>query len=172
MWLDIFYVSGSFPKKCLVKTSQTSISKKFLGDKQMVHFVKIQANITSPEQLYTKTEKKEGIKTTTVFQRDIGSQPKNIGDKLLQKMGDLFSGVKKAKHSVTLLKVAQELQGSGHIDKNVNLISKNLKTKSIRLNINVLINIANQIDLNSSKENLAEIQGEKFNISLFNEIKN
>jgi hypothetical protein len=138
----------------------------------MTHFVRIEGNITDATQLYKRTEKKEGIKTTVVFQRDIESQPKNRGGRLLQKMSDLFSGVKKAKHSVTLLKVAQELQDSGHIDKNVNLISKNLTTKSIRLNTNVLINIANHNDLKSSEENLAEIQGNKFNISLSNKIKN
>ncbi len=138
----------------------------------MVHFVKIQGNITDPTQLYKRTEKKEGIKTTIVFQRDIDSQPKSRGGRLLQKMSDLFSGVKKAKHSVTLLKVAQELQESGHIDKNVNLTAQNSETKSIRLNNNVLINIAKHKDLISLEENLAEIQGKKFNISLSNEIKN
>ncbi len=138
----------------------------------MTHFVRIEGNITDATQLYKRTEKKEGIKTTVVFQRDIESQPKNRGGRLLQKMSDVVSGVKKAKHSVTLLKVAQELQDSGHIDKNVNLISKNLTTKSIRLNTNVLINIANHNDLKSSEENLAEIQGNKFNISLSNKIKN
>jgi hypothetical protein len=58
MWLDIFYISGSFPKKCLVETSQISTSKKFLGGKQMMHFVKLQGNITDPSQLYKRTEKK------------------------------------------------------------------------------------------------------------------
>jgi hypothetical protein len=138
----------------------------------MVHFVKFQGNITNPTQLYKKTEKKEGIKITTVFERDIDSQPKNRRDKLLKKMSDLFSGVKRAERSVTLLKVAQELQESGHINKNVNLISQNSKTKSAHLNNNVLINVANHKDLISSKENLGEIQGKKFNISLSNEIKN
>ena len=138
----------------------------------MTHFVRFEGNITDATQLYKRTEKKEGIETTVVFERDIESQPKNRGGRLLQKMSDLFSGVKKAKHSVTLLKVAQELQESGHIDKNVNLISKNLETKSIRFNTNVLINIANHKDLKSSEANLAEIQGNKFNISLYNKIKN
>jgi hypothetical protein len=52
----------------------------------MVHFVKIQPNITDATQLYKKTEKNDGITTTTVFQRDASSQPKNIGEKILQKM--------------------------------------------------------------------------------------
>ena len=30
----------------------------------MVHFVKIQAGITDPSNLYKKTEKKDGVKTT------------------------------------------------------------------------------------------------------------
>jgi hypothetical protein len=133
----------------------------------MMHFVKLQGNITDPSQLYKRTEKKEGIKTTTVFQRDIDSQPKNRMDKLLQKMSDLFSGVKKAKHSVTLLEVAQELQKSRHIDKNTALTMKNTETKSIRLNTNLLINIANHKDLTSSGKEVREIQGEQFNISLY-----
>ena len=87
-------------------------------------------------------------------------------------MSDLFSGTKKAKHSVTLLKVAQELKGSGHIDKNFNLTSQNAETKSIRLNTNVLINIANHKDLISNEGIAGEIQGKQFNISLSESIKN
>jgi len=136
-----------------------------------MHFVKIQANITNPTQLYKRTEKKEGIKTTIVFERDTSSQPKNIGGKLLQKMSDLFSGVKKAKDSLTLLKVAQDLQSNGHIDHDFNLISQNTETKSSRLNTNVLINIAKHHNLKSS-DNPGEIQGKKFHISLSDEIKN
>ncbi len=143
----------------------------------MMHFVKLQGNMTDPSQLYKRTEKKEGIKTTTVFQRNIDSQPKNIIDKLLQKMSDLFSGTKKAKHSITLLKVAQELKGSGHIDKNFNLTSQNTETKSIRLDTNVLTNIAKHKDLTSKDltSNMAvaaEIQGKQFNISLFKSTEN
>ena len=131
----------------------------------MVHFVKIQSNITDATQLYKKTEKNDGIKTTTVFQRDASSQPKNIGEKILQKMTDLFSGVKKAKNSVTLLKAAQDLQNSGHIEKSYNLTTQNKSNKSIRLNTNFLINIANDQKMKPSEQTLGELQGSKFHVS-------
>jgi hypothetical protein len=131
----------------------------------MVHFVKIQGNITDPAQLYKRTEKKDGVKTTTVFQRDASSQPKNIGEKILQKMTDLFSGVKKAKNSVTLLKAAQDLQNSGCIDKSYNLTTQNKSNKSIRLNTNFLTNIANDPKMKPSGQTLGELQGSKFHVS-------
>jgi hypothetical protein len=131
----------------------------------MVHFVKIQPNITDATQLYKKTEKNDGITTTTVFQRDASSQPKNIGEKILQKMTDLFSGVKKAKNSVTLLKAAQDLQNSGHIEKSYNLTTQNKYNKSIRLNTNFLINIANDQKMKPSEQTLGELQGSKFHVS-------
>lgn len=131
----------------------------------MMHSVKIQGNITDLGQLYKRTEKKDGIKTTTVFQRDISTQPKNLGEKLFQKMSDLFSGVKKAKNSVTLLKVAQDLQNSGHIDKNLNLTTQNLLNKSVRLNTNVLLHIANHEKMKSSDETMGELIGSQFHVS-------
>ncbi len=131
----------------------------------MVHFVKIPTEITDLNQLYTKTEKNDGVKTTTVFQRDASSQPKNIGEKILQKMTDLFSGVKKAKNSVTLLKAAQDLQNSGHIQKNFNLTKQNLSNKSVRLNTDVLIHIAKHEQMKSSEAKMGELQGSKFHVS-------
>ena len=131
----------------------------------MVHFVKIQGNITDPAQLYKRTEKNDGVKTTTVFQRDASSQPKNIGEKILQKMTDLFSGVKKAKNSVTLLKAAQDLQNSGHIDKSYNLTTQNSSNKSVRLNTNVLTHIANHQKMKPSEGEMGELQGSKFHVS-------
>lgn len=131
----------------------------------MVHFVKIQSQITDPTQLYKKTEKKDGVKTTTVFQRDASSLPKNIGGKILQKMTDLFSGVKKAKNSVTLLKAAQDLQKSKHIDEGIRLTTQNPSNKSVRLNTNVLIHIANHEKIKSTGENIGELQGSNFHVS-------
>ena len=131
----------------------------------MTHFVKIQPGITDPTQLYKRTEKKDGIKTTYVFQRDTADQPKDIKGKLMQKIGDLFSGIKKAKHSVTLLKLGEDLKRTGTIDKNFDLFSKDTVTKSVRLNPNFLTNIANKLGSNSQQPSLTDIQGQKFTVS-------
>ena len=65
-----------------------------------------------------KTTKTNGVKTTRLFQRD--AKPRSIGQKII----DFFSGVKKAKDSITLgeaFKCINKKTAFGR-DFNVNLI--------------------------------------------------
>ena len=130
----------------------------------MVHFVKVQAGITDPSNLYKRTEKKDGVKTTYLFARDGASQPKTIKEKILQKFSDLKNGVKKASDSVTLLKGLSDLQSHGLLDAKGSLVQPGNK-----LNTNLLTNIAQQLSKNNTDGTLNELQGNRFNFSLHNE---
>ncbi len=68
----------------------------------MTHRVEIRiAPHAQPDQLtegkwFKQTTKLNGVKTTTLFQRD--DKPRTVGQKII----DFFSGIKRAKDSVTL----------------------------------------------------------------------
>ncbi len=56
----------------------------------------IQNEAVSGENWFKQTTKTDGVKTTTLFQRE--NKPRSLGQKII----DFFSGIKKAKDSVTL----------------------------------------------------------------------
>jgi len=78
----------------------------------------IQPEDISAERWFKQTTKTKGVKTTTLFQRD--AKPRSVGQKVI----DFFSGIKKAKDSITLGEAFKCIQGNTSFGKdfNVNLI--------------------------------------------------
>jgi hypothetical protein len=78
----------------------------------------IQPEDISAERWFKQTTKTKGVKTTTLFQRD--AKPRSVGQKVI----DFFSGIKKAKDSITLGEAFKCINQNTSFGKdfNVNLI--------------------------------------------------
>ena len=74
----------------------------------------VQPEDISAERWFKQTTKTKGVKTTTLFQRD--AKPRSVGQKVI----DFFSGIKKAKDSITLGEAFKCINKNTSFGKNFN----------------------------------------------------